>query len=173
MNKPIIHYDRMLGAHPEWRHLIMEGLKGNFRPLKTELYLLDRGGFTAGARTLSAFFLYAHSGQQTYCLGPRMQGLLHETDLTAVPETFLKLPYQCIYIAFLGSPWKIWGGDRTGWHTVAGVYMSCKDSIISMVIWGAENEKSTHIGDDATFWTTRARSRSSSTPTRRTTLTPA
>lgn len=152
--KPTIHYDHMMGGFPPWREAVTEALQGAPTRLDAEIAFLDSTGLRAAAKLLASSYLYAASGQQAYVIGPRVQDLLHETDLSAVPVAFLKLPYECIYVSLPPSEWKIWGGDRTGWHTVGGVYMTTGPSVLTMVFWGKENEKSLYVGDDANFWAT-------------------
>jgi hypothetical protein len=102
---------------------------------------------------LEAAHNYARCGQQTYYLGRRMQELLGQTDLAKVPEQFVRAPYPTFWIALEDSPCRIWGGPRTQWHQVAGVYVvERRPGVLGLVFWGKENERSVVVGDDATFW---------------------
>jgi hypothetical protein len=146
------HYDHACGANPRWRRALTQALKGHPSLLETEFLMLS--GFSpAGARMLQASFKYAESGQQVYYLGRRMQSLLGNTNIDKVPQDFHGVPYPCFYLAFQNPPYRIWGGKRTQWHEIGGVYVQEHiPGILSLVAWGKENERSTYVGDDATYW---------------------
>jgi hypothetical protein len=101
---------------------------------------------------------FARSGAQSFVVGSRLQEMLANTSLSKVGVDELHLPYQGFYVAFPASPWKVWGGDRTGWHDLSGVYVTTTDSKVDGVrrimffVWGNDNELSTHAGDDASVW---------------------
>lgn len=148
---PDIHYDRMLGGSPRWREAIWAALKGHPDLFRSEFLALS-GWAPSAAKTLSACYEYAKSGQQVFCVGPHLQEMLHYTDLSGVPEAFLRLPFPCFYVALPQCPWSIWGGDRTQWHPVSGVYVQRRGTVLSFIFWGKETDKSACIGDDAVFW---------------------
>ena len=147
-----LHYDHVCGANPHWKRVLHTALGGHPAMLRQEFLLLS--GFSpAGAQLLQACHVYAQCGQQVYYLGPRMQELLSATDLTKVPARFLGLPYPCFYVAFEDTPCRIWGGEHTRWHQVAGCYVIQQtEEALALVFWGRENERSVMVGDDATFW---------------------
>lgn len=146
------HYDHVCGSNPHWRRALTQALQGHETLLEQE-YLFLAGFSPAGVRLLQAAFLYAQCGQQVYYLGRRMQTLLGNTSIDKVPEAFLGMPYPCFYMAFQDSSHRIWGGSRTQWHQVAGVYVAkVIPGFITLVAWGKENERSIRVGDDATYW---------------------
>jgi len=151
MEAPAIHYDTILGANPVWKSCISEGLKGNLRPFGREELILSHGT-PSGVYFLHAALAYAKAGQQVFCVGPRLQQMLTDTDVSKVPEDFLKFPYPCVYVATPDCPWEIFGGI-TGMHQVGGFYMYQKSAReLLFAIWGKANENSQTTDDDATFW---------------------
>ena len=151
MEAPAIHYDTILGANPVWKSCISEGLKGNLRPFGREELILSHGT-PSGVYFLHAALAYAKAGQQVFCVGPRLQQMLTDTDVSKVPEDFLKFPYPCVYVATPDCPWEIFGGI-TGMHQVGGFYMYQKSAReLLFAIWGKANENSQATDDDATFW---------------------
>jgi hypothetical protein len=147
----VIHYDLMMGYSPRWRGAITEALKGRPISLKAEVANLDRRGVGVSARMLMASYAYAHSGQQVYCVGPRLQTLFCETEVSSVPEEFLQLPYECFYIALPACGFPLWGGT-TGWHEVSGLYVGRYGDRLMLLAWAQANERSVHASDDASFW---------------------
>lgn len=98
---------------------------------------------------------YERAGQQVVVLGPRMQEAFAHTGLKDVSVEHIRFPHPCFYLATPGSNLKVWGGSVTGWHQIAGAYVMddpCEPGVISILIWGAANEKSVAPTDDATFW---------------------
>lgn len=98
---------------------------------------------------------YERAGQQVVVLGPRMQEAFIHTSLKEVSAAHIQFPYPCFYLATPESNLRIWGGRDTGWHNIAGAYVMddpCAPGVISILIWGAANEKSIGPSDDATFW---------------------
>lgn len=104
---------------------------------------------------LRCVFAYQRSGQQVVVLGPRMQEAFTHTSLKDVPPRYIQFPHQCFYLATPDCNLRVWGGSDTGWHRIAGAYVmedpGEKDTL-SVLIWGAANEKSVTPTDDATFW---------------------
>ena len=93
------------------------------------------------------------SGRQVFALPPTMQDMLAETSLEGVKFSEVKFPYSCFYVALPKSNLRLWGGERTGWHTLAGamVQVAANDAL-NVYLWAAANEKSESAGDDAAFW---------------------
>jgi len=149
--KPTVHYDYMMGSMPRWREAILSALKGHPDLLRME-YLAMAGWAASACHLLRSCYDYAKSGQQVFCVGPRLQEMLHLTDLSVVPEVFLEVPFQCFYVALPECGWSIWGGEVTQWHPVTGAYVSRVGPVFTFVLWGKENSRSTCVGDDATYW---------------------
>jgi hypothetical protein len=108
--------------------------------------------------TMTRFMLmYEWERQQVVVVGPKMQAAFANTSLENVPIEMVKLPYPCFYLATPDSEdLVLWGGDRTGWHRVAGMYVGKEPgaNALTVLAWGEANEKSINSMDDATFWFT-------------------
>lgn len=152
MDAPTIHYDRMMGIHPAWRHALGEALRGRMDSFDQEVRTLS--GFSpSGVQSIAASLSYARCGQQTFCVGPKLQKMLSDTGCDRVPEQFFRMPYPCFYVATPGSKWLLYGDDHTGMHRVGGFYMhQITPHEVVFFMWGLENERSRMAGDDATFW---------------------
>jgi hypothetical protein len=101
--------------------------------------------------------MYEWERQQVVVVGPKMQAALGNTSLENVPIEMVRLPYPCFYLATPDSEdLVLWGGDRTGWHQVTGMYVAKEPTANSLIVlaWGEANEKSIDPMDDATFWFT-------------------
>ncbi|MHC4780139.1 MAG: hypothetical protein ACYTFG_16335, partial [Planctomycetota bacterium] len=96
-------------------------------------------------------YVYAESGQPTYCVGPRLQELFRETSVHSVPMEKLNLPYPCVYVALPECEHVLWGG-RTSWHNIDGVYVTRKGGTFAFVMWAGANRLSVDFTDDASFW---------------------
>ncbi len=111
-------------------------------------------------------------GQQTFVVPKEMQGALSRTSLSEVTMDDLRFPYPATYLALPDYEGEIWGGEDTLWHKVRGVFVWFEKGereirlpteeevtpendkgVIHLYIWGAENERSRHPGDDASLWT--------------------
>lgn len=111
-------------------------------------------------------------GQQTFVVPKEMQGALSRTSLSEVKGEDLRFPYPATYFALPDYDGEIWGGEDTLWHKVRGVFVWFEQGereirlptevevtpendkgVIHLYIWGAENERSRHPGDDASLWT--------------------
>lgn len=98
---------------------------------------------------------YRIAGMHTFELNPTLAQMLLRTSLKDVPSAALKLPYQAIYIALTGAldgPIQLWGGEDTGWHDLAGMYIVAIDAGFFVWAWGAPNERSANPLDDAGLW---------------------
>jgi len=154
MSEPVIFHDHLLGAAPMTRFLIERVESKQMSATEAA------GAFSYNGqvhRSLMLAFLtlldYRQYGQQTYCLGPRLQQKLVGTSIAGLPKEMIKFPYPCFYLATVDCPWNLWGGP-TGWHQLAGILLRYEISTNSLFfyLWGAENENSTMVGDDASFW---------------------
>lgn len=105
--------------------------------------------------------LWQRFGQVVYVIGPRSQDLLSRVGLAKVTPEMLKPPHTSIYLALSQCPWKLWGGERTGWHLLEGMYASHVplfnpstqdvDECIQFFLIGMPNAKSLEASDDAHF----------------------
>jgi hypothetical protein len=81
-----------------------------------------------------------------------MQDMLAETSLEGVKFSEVKFPYPSFYLALPKSNLRLWGGPRTQWHTLAGILVQHLGDGMNLYLWGAPNERSDGVGDDAAFW---------------------
>ena len=110
--------------------------------------------------------LYKHAvqGQQTFIVGENLHRMLRDTSLKGVLFEDIKLPYETFYIDFPKGIYKIWGGDRTQWHDVMGIYVRKTlyfeklpvlgkhvDDIMLVAVASANDLSAMH-GDDANAW---------------------
>jgi len=152
MERPIIHYDRALGLHEKWAEVLTQALRGDRRGLVHEI-AFQKMMSTSSPLVLEAMYEYARNGQQTFCIGPRMQSLLTDTDCSGVPEQFVQMPFPCFYIATPDTAHQIYGDKHTGMHDLAGVYLWQRHpEEILILLWADDNENARQVGDDATFW---------------------
>lgn len=150
--EPAIHYDAVVRANPMFWEPIFKALKGDYT-LFDRLLGMAKQDFPAMYQALVSAHRYALCGQQAFVVGPRMQKMLLDTDCTAVPRQFLRLPFDGFYIATPDSELELFGDRRTGMHRLGGMYVS-KDTDHSFVVvlWGVPNKQSINDFDDATFW---------------------
>lgn len=93
------------------------------------------------------------AGRQIFVLPPTMQDMLAETSLEGVRFKDVRFPYPCFYVALPKSNLRLWGGERTEWHTLAGVMVQMvAPDALNLYLWAAANERSDGVGDDAAFW---------------------
>ena len=112
----------------------------------------EQGIHPNAAVMLEAMARYEICGQQTFVLGPGMRTAFQNTTLDGVLYEDLHLPHEAFYIHLADCDWKLWGGSRSGWHQVSGIYVNRTPQCIAFAIWGPENERSTEPGDDAHAW---------------------
>ena len=113
--------------------------------------------------TLSMAY-YKWTGSNTFVVPGAMRKALEQTSLEEVTADDLKLPFPCVYIALPGCDLELWGGPRTQWHECGGVFLVrptpevgiCDEDqdLITVYLWGMENDRSDAPGDDASFWLT-------------------
>lgn len=159
--KPVVHYE-MIRKDPRNPLLVFpEDLKSKILhdPFN------ERGDNPIPAQTVSAYsttynmlrsaIAYERGGQQVIVLGPRMQEAFANTSLSEVSPEHIRFPHPCFYLATPGSKLRVWGGSDTLWHRVEGAYVMeepTEPGVVSVLIWGAANERSKGATDDATFW---------------------
>lgn len=159
-HRPVIQYRDIGRRVPEVIELVSRITRS---PYKGEELLMMVAPMCGGSLTTQALIYsmvnYARSGSQSFVVGPRLQEMLANTSLSQVGVDELRLPYPGFYVAFPSSPWKVWGGERTKWHDLGGVYVTLTENSlidgstkVMFFVWGNTNEKSTDPGDDAGFW---------------------
>jgi hypothetical protein len=159
--RPVVHYEMIRRDPRNPLRVFPEDLKSKILhdPFN------ERGDNPLPAQTVSAYsttynmmrsaIAYERTGQQVVVLGPRMQEAFANTSLSEVSPEHVRFPHSCFYLATPGSKIKLWGGSDTGWHRVEGAYIMeepTEPGVLSMLIWGAANERSKAPTDDATFW---------------------
>jgi len=143
--------------------------------------------YTPAGFMTSMFYLTMHlheyelAGRQTFIVPSSMQNALAATSLAEIAPEEFQLPYNSLYVALPECSQVIWGGTRTGWHRVGGVFLHRIEGrhrmgkldvansgishhlsfnkeqevdAINVYLWGTENSKSYGKGDDANFWLT-------------------
>lgn len=159
---PKVHFDflrtspvldnvrRILALPPEFKDAIIADATGEL------CGSANAAMFFGTTYTMTRFMLmYEREQQQVVCVGPRMQAAFANTSLANVPLDMVRPPYPCFYLAVPESEdLVLWGGARTGWHRVAGMYVvrDVNHQQLSVLAWGEANEKSLVNTDDATFW---------------------
>jgi hypothetical protein len=108
-----------------------------------------------------AMDMFQRYGQQVVMVGPNTQRLFAKTPCPRIPSAKIPLPFPGFYLAFPDSTLKVWGGERTGWHSLRGVYvrhhpvnpvLGIEVPETCLYLWAAPNEKSLTLGDDACLW---------------------
>lgn len=169
MKTPTLHFDHTMKKFPEGRYLY-EMVRDLHKPFSdTELkegtcsQALDEFDGTSRI-TNYLMMLYDRFGQNTYVIGPKVQELFRRTNLSKVTRDMIEPPQPAFYIGLNDCPWRIWGGRRTQWHNLTGVYVAFSKSVntnaegapreygIHFALWGAANERSFGPTDDALLW---------------------
>lgn len=159
---PKVHFDflrtspnidtvrRILALPPEFKDAVIADATGEL------CGSANAAMFFGTTYTMTRFMLmYEREREQVICVGPRMQAAFANTSLANVPLDMVRPPYPCFYLAVPESEdLVLWGGSRTGWHRVAGMYVVKQPHHVSFSVlaWGEANEKSIVPTDDATFW---------------------
>lgn len=167
MRTPTFHFDYTRKKFPEGA-LLYELVRSRHAPLSlAELadgvcdQFLDRLDGTS--RMLNyLMMLYDRFGQNSYVIGPKVQDLFRRTDLSMVLPDMVREPQTGFYLALPDCPLKIWGGQRTQWHSLSGAYVGFTRSaverdgprqrMVHFALWGAANERSLVHTDDAVLW---------------------
>lgn len=103
-----------------------------------------------------AMLNFERDRQQTFVVGPHLQWGFERTEINI--SDFVKLPYDGQYFALPDCPYKLWGGPRTEWHQVQGVYVFrshehlVPGGLVRFYVWAGPNDKSFHPTDDASFF---------------------
>ena len=178
LRTPRLHFNRVLKEMPELGMIHNMMIRSHASFTNEEL----KKGWTAevvnaleGAPKFIAYqmMLYERFGQNSYVVGPKVQDLFRRTELSKITPDMVVEPQASFYIALQDCPWRIWGGPRTKWHHVEGIYVSVTDSVDATGMWGdpeavsgdakrerginvlicaKPNERSVGPSDDATLW---------------------
>lgn len=135
------------------------------------LFEIPGFGFHRALFTLTLHLAeYRRAGRQSFIVPPGMQRALAHTSLAEVRPRDIRVPYPSQYIALPECDAYLWGGEKTGWHRVAGAFLRFVQGgdrvyrdrtekappndpgIMYLYLWGEENEKSSGPGDDASMW---------------------
>lgn len=93
---------------------------------------------------------FRRAGSQSFVVGPRLAEMFIHTSLSKIFWGEIKLPYQSIFVSLPDSKLRLWGGKRTGWHQVAGAFLTTTDNNeLLLLIRANPNEKSSDPDDDA------------------------
>ena len=93
---------------------------------------------------------FCRAGRQAFEIGPELCEQFAATDLSNVTAEHVRMPYSAFYLSIPEGTAQIWGGSRTRFHDVEGVYVSenHKTKNLMLVIFGAANERSRDDLDD-------------------------
>jgi len=133
-----------LHTHPFLREIIeRETVDCGFQDLKSE-YVLRH-----------AIKVYRDNGERMYFVSPGLEHELRNTSVRGMPEEFLRLPYQSIYLVCpVNERFRIFH-DEDGWHDVEGVYLvedhSSIPRTIRIVVTGLPNAGAKFDEDDAFY----------------------
>lgn len=157
MHEPIILHDRIMGGVPPMRALVLAAEAGRLDPSDPDVqhnFYVDGVGFVQSMYLLWRMLCeYRRFGQQVFVVGPTLSEMFQNTSLRGAPGDMVRFPYDAFYIALPDSGMRLWGGNNTGWHEMAGILVSkSNDRVFRLYLWGAENEYSVTVGDDASFW---------------------
>ena len=173
MRMPPLHYDWMMKHLPDLAGLARASLEsvsteGLIKGVASDSWpnLAATMGHS-GSQSMFAMILFERCGQHVYAIGPKVSEALRSTNLTGVTADMLEAPEACFYVALPDSTWRIWGGDRTRWHTVEGFYVQKssrflmrqdEDTVgpkrhgLHFLLWGKSNAASHGPLDDAVYW---------------------
>lgn len=177
MRTPGFHFDQMMRHFPEGR-LLYEAIRGAHQSFSNRelangrcAQFLSELDEETVRTTNYLMLLYDRFGQNSYVLGPKVQDLFCRTDLGKVTPDSVVEPQVGFYVALPECRWRIWGGQRTRWHRLSGVYVGFTKSTsratlersrsleevalertMHIVMWGAANERSACRTDDALMW---------------------
>lgn len=137
----------------------------------SRLFEVPGMGFHRAMYTLTLHLAeYRRAGRQSFIVPPAMQRALSRTSLKGIRPDEIKVPYRSQYIALPDCDARLWGGDRTGWHQVAGAFLRFVQGedrryadhtvkappndpgLVYLYLWAEENDKSHGPGDDASMW---------------------
>lgn len=155
-----LHHDQILKCDPSRQRMIdimLAARKVNpYLSFDMMGYGLEQkmGYMPAGAIATTLMTLHQEQGQQTFVLGPHMTSMLEHTSVQDVARDDLHLPYPIFYVVLTDCGHRLWGGGRTQWHKVSGMYVHMVEDTRALTIlaWAEENERSLGPGDDAQSW---------------------
>ncbi len=152
-----LHYDYIMQHYADRRSLVEQLAETHRKHPHIGFDVMGRsleadGFFPAASVTLALMALHNVQGQQTFEVGEHLSSMLEHTTLETIPKDELRLPYDTFYIALPGCPHRVWGGTRTQWHTVEGIYVHRSAEAFTIMAWAGENERSFGHGDDAHIW---------------------
>ena len=98
----------------------------------------------------NAILSFCRGGRQAFEIGPELCEQFAATDLSNVTAEHVRMPYSSFYLSIPKDTAQIWGGSRTKFHDVEGVYVSehHETKNLMLVIFGAANERSINAQDD-------------------------
>jgi len=161
--KSRVHYDRWLleetqKAKAIHEHVTEEDLiLGCYKFIKRDL----EAGIVREpipALNVTNIVKFHESGKQVFELGPRLVKMFKEMDMSNVTSEDMALPYTCFFISVPPGTMKIWGGQRTQFHDVSGIYVRDASSYygepgdMKITVMGEPNEQSVDFMDDACSW---------------------
>jgi len=147
---PPVHFDYFLGVHPELSKVILDDLATEEESLRTLLNKVPLHKSTVWM--IISMLRYRKHGQNTYEIPAPMRQMLRHTSLRGIERDEIKFPYPAFYINLPECDWEIWGGERTQWHKVCGLYVFIEEDVLHFHLCALENDKSRVAGDDASFW---------------------
>jgi hypothetical protein len=90
------------------------------------------------SRLFQVFYDFVKSGQQSFVVGPKLQGLFAATSLEKLPLDVLEMPYHCFYVALPDSGLRIWD-PQIGWREMSGAFvrqMPENPKFYQIFVWG-------------------------------------
>lgn len=152
-----LHYDYIMRNFSERRGLVehfAQTVRSDSRITFDVLgrFMERQGMFPAASVTTALMAMHTVQGQQTFVVGEHLASMLEHTNLEGITIEELRMPYPIFYVALPGCKHRVWGGTRTQWHNVDGFYVHLSPEAFTIMAWGAHNEKSFGIGDDAHIW---------------------
>lgn len=146
----------VMSGDPVHERVIQEVVSGKYKTPEAlaALFNIPGVGFHRSLYYLTMSLAHFRiAGRQVFVLPPTMQDMLSETSMEGVRYKEVKFPYPCFYVALPKSNLRLWGGERTKWHTLAGVMVqNIGDDAMNLYLWAPPNEHSQGPGDDAAFW---------------------
>lgn len=96
---------------------------------------------------------YRECGHKTLAVTPILQEMLLQTSLDGVYLQDVPVLHPCLYVALPNCRLRMWGGNRTQWHDLAGAIVQfVPGKGLGVFLWGTANQHSLDADDDATFW---------------------
>ena len=103
----------------------------------------------------AAIIAFSEAGRQCFELGPRLTETFKRVDLGNVRAEHVRVPYKGFYITLPKGTTTLWGGKRTGYHDIYGMYVHLTDNNALMILpYGGPNKYSIDANDDSISWIT-------------------